>query len=223
MAAPGRRGPRPSLSVEQIAAATVRVADAEGLDAVSMQRVAKEFGYSTMSLYRYVATKDELMAAAVDHAAAGAPAPEPGEPWRAGMTRWADALWAVYLRHPWVPRVQTTAPPSSRAQLAWLEFSLAALTGAGLTGQEALSTTTFLMGAIRDLARITLDLRAAGPGTPYLERIAAAVAGGEFPALAAVMTGPDDQGGDETSTAPDLAFGLQRLLDGVEGHIRARG
>ena len=57
----GKRGPRAGLSADAIVAAAVRVADAEGLEAVSMARVAKELGFTTMSLYRHVSGKDELL------------------------------------------------------------------------------------------------------------------------------------------------------------------
>src|SRR5580698_5990988 len=62
---PGR-GPRPSHSREQIAAAAIRIADAEGLDAVTMRRLAAEIGCGTMTLYRYVPTKDHLLDLMID-------------------------------------------------------------------------------------------------------------------------------------------------------------
>src|SRR4051812_49574831 len=88
------RGPRPGLSLERIVGAAVDLADAEGIGAVSMGRVAKELGSSPMSLYRYVAAKDELLALMVDAALALPNAPgDPGEDWRAGIARRA---WGYY-------------------------------------------------------------------------------------------------------------------------------
>src|SRR5262245_7490656 len=82
------RGPRPGLSLERIVGAAVRVAGAEGLAAVSMSRVAAELGTAPMSLYRYVAAKDELLGLMMDAAFSPAPAPpHDGEDWRAGMSR----------------------------------------------------------------------------------------------------------------------------------------
>src|SRR5580704_2893657 len=57
----GQRGPKPGLSVDAIVETAVRLGDGEGLEAVSMARVAKELGFTTMSLYRYVASKEELL------------------------------------------------------------------------------------------------------------------------------------------------------------------
>src|SRR5580658_3820692 len=79
----GRRGPKPGLSVDGIVDAAVRIADAEGLEAVSMARVAKELGFTTMSLYRYVASKDELLQLMWNASAQGAETLElEGTGWR---------------------------------------------------------------------------------------------------------------------------------------------
>src|SRR5215472_17170396 len=101
------KGPKPGLSLERIVAAAVQVADAEGLAAVSMSRVAAELGAAPMSLYRHVSAKDELLTLMLDAAYGPYPAqpqpeagPEPG--WRAGLSKWAWAMRAATQRHPWV-------------------------------------------------------------------------------------------------------------------------
>src|SRR4029077_19188801 len=82
------KGPKPSLSLSRIVAAAVRIADTEGLDAVSMGRVAAELGTATMSLYRHVSAKEELLTLMVDAAWDEAPGtPVPGDGWRAGLSR----------------------------------------------------------------------------------------------------------------------------------------
>ncbi len=58
---PGKRGPRPGLSADAIVTAAMQVADAEGLEAITMARVAAKLGFTPMALYRYVASKDELL------------------------------------------------------------------------------------------------------------------------------------------------------------------
>lgn len=111
---PGK-GPRPGLSLERIVAAGVRVAAAEGLAAVSMSRVATDLGASTMSLYRYVAAKDELLTLMMDAAAGPPPAdlPRPGETWRDGLSRWAWAYRAILHEHPWIVRIPISGPPAA--------------------------------------------------------------------------------------------------------------
>src|SRR6202046_2090148 len=97
------KGPRPALSLPRIVAAAVRVADAEGLDAVSMGRVAAELGTAPMSLYRHVSAKEELLRLMVDAAWGDSPGPlAPGENWRPGLSRWAWALRDAGRRHPWL-------------------------------------------------------------------------------------------------------------------------
>src|SRR6185369_13421325 len=81
---PGK-GPRPGLSLDRIVAAGVKVAAAEGLGAVSMSRVASELGAATMSLYRYVPAKHELLDLMVDAAMGAPPEPDPALGWRAGL------------------------------------------------------------------------------------------------------------------------------------------
>ena len=88
------KGPRPTLSLERIVAAAVRVAAADGLAAVSMSRVAAELGVSTMSLYRYVGSKAELLALMVDVPYEPPPRPEPGEGWRRGRSLLGSATLA---------------------------------------------------------------------------------------------------------------------------------
>jgi AcrR family transcriptional regulator len=95
------RGPKPALTLEQIADAAIAIADADGLDAVSMQRVAAEVGYTKMSLYRYLPGKAELVAAMIERALGGPPALRAEDGWRAGLTTWAGALLRAYGGHRW--------------------------------------------------------------------------------------------------------------------------
>jgi AcrR family transcriptional regulator len=98
------------LTVGKIAAAAVLVADTEGIDSVSMQRVAESFDFTKMSLYRHVSGKSDLLAVMVEHAV--------GEPpdlrrikggWRPRLERWARALSASWEEHPWLPGVTVGA------------------------------------------------------------------------------------------------------------------
>lgn len=98
-----QRGPKRELSHEGIVDAAIEIADAEGLDAVTMQRVAASFGFTTMALYRYIASKDELHRLMLDAAlrtedVGGVP----DDDWRAGLLAWAGLLAGCYRRHPWV-------------------------------------------------------------------------------------------------------------------------
>lgn len=156
-----RKGPKPGLSLEAVVAGAIEVADAEGLAAVSMSRVAEQVGYTTMSLYRYVGGKDELLVLMLD-AAIGGPSPAVREgDWRARLERWSWEQLAVCRRHPWIPRIPVTQMPISPNQLAWLEAALAALADTPLTPAEKLGIATLCSGFVRNEAQLSGDLRRA--------------------------------------------------------------
>jgi AcrR family transcriptional regulator len=224
------KGPKRGLSMERIVEAAVKVADADGLAAVSMGRVATDLGVSTMSLYRYVAAKAELLALMVD-AALGPPptAPAPEEGWRAGLSRWAWAELAAYRRHPWGLRIPISGPPTTPNQIAWLEQGLRCLRDTGLAESEKLSVMLLLTGFVRNWATLAADLseaaRASGsqaqevmPG--YGRLLAKLTDAHRFPALHAVIAaGVFDEPDDLDA---EFVFGLQRVLDGIDALVWAR-
>src|ERR1700749_1723014 len=107
---PRTRGPKAALTLDRIADAAIAIADAEGLDAVSMQRVAADLGYTKMSLYRYLPGKSELVAAMVERALGEAPDLD-GQGWRAGLTTWARTLLETMAGHAWAQDATTGARP----------------------------------------------------------------------------------------------------------------
>ena len=104
------RGPQPGLSVDRVVAAAVAVADAEGLAAVSMRRVAQRLEVGTMTLYTYVPGKAELVALMQDAVYAEVVAPVQGADWRARLWRVAWNNWELYHRHPWLLEAVTGRP-----------------------------------------------------------------------------------------------------------------
>src|ERR1700683_3673998 len=107
---PGR-GPKPTHSREQITAAAIRIADAEGLDAVTMRRVAAEVGSGTMTLYRYVPTKDHLLDLMIDATEGEVVFPDaPAGDWRAGLRAVAWMQRDRLLRHPWLASLEAGRP-----------------------------------------------------------------------------------------------------------------
>ena len=140
----GRRGPRPGLTVDQIVASAIALADAEGLPAASMARVAEALGVTTMALYRYVASKDELLARMYDAALADDPGEvrvlpqaSPDAPaWRAGLTQWCDHQLALVTRHPWLMQAIAPNPPFGPQHVAILDAGLAVLAGTPLSVEQ---------------------------------------------------------------------------------------
>ena len=95
------RGPKAALSLSRVVEAAIKVADAEGLDALTMRRVAETLGFTTMSLYRHVPGKDELLDLMVD-AVWGETEPPRGRPGGQGLEFFARQMWAMYRAHPWI-------------------------------------------------------------------------------------------------------------------------
>jgi AcrR family transcriptional regulator len=225
------KGPRPALSLERIVAAAARVAAADGLQSVSMGRVAGELGVSTMSLYRYVGAKDELLALMADLTFEAPPAPRGREEsWRDGLARWAWTELGVYRRNPWVLRIPISGPPVTPNAIAWLERGLDCLRDTGLREDEKLSVMLLLTGFVRSQASVQADIaaaQAAGTTPPdpemllsYSRLLGQLTDPERFPALHAVLAAgvfdePDD--GDY-----DFIFGLERVLDGIETLIDKR-
>jgi AcrR family transcriptional regulator len=228
-----RRGPRPGLTLDGIVEAAIEVAVAEGLGAVSMSRVARELGASTMALYRYVSAKDELLALMVDRAIGRPAAPSgPDEGWREGLSRWAWGVHDAYRRHRWVLRIPITSPPPTPNQVAWLEDGLRSLRNTGLAEHEKPSVVLLLSGYVRNEAVLQADLeegfmRAAGSPDEAMSRYSRTLMRltdpdrERFPALRAVLeAGVFDHADDPDD---EFRFGLARILDGVEVLVSERG
>ncbi|NLU71503.1 TetR/AcrR family transcriptional regulator [Streptomyces sp. HNM0575] len=217
------RGPRPGLDLGDIARAGIDVAGAEGLAAVSMQRVAAGLGVTKMALYRYVPGKSELVALMVD--AAIGPYPEGGGPcggWRAQLTAWAQELIAVFQRHPWVLDGTVGARPIGPSELSWMERPVAALGGTPLSGAERLDAAVLLVGHARSISE---QARASTPGASQEGELSTVLTeliqaqGDRCPALAAAL-GSAAERREEMDQAWE--FGLERILDGLAVLIERR-
>jgi AcrR family transcriptional regulator len=223
------RGPRPALSVERIVEAAVALADAEGLGAVSMNRVASALGASPMALYRHVASKDDLVALMVDAAYGPVPPRADGEDWRAGLSRWAHALLAAAQAHPWAMQVPVRGLPMAPNEVAWFEDALASQAGTGLTHDERASVVLMISGYVRNhvvvMADVHARLTAIGP-TPddamraHTEQLRRLLDPERFPATTALISSDAFERADPPEQ--EFAFGLERLLDGVGVLVRSR-
>lgn len=212
-----RRGPKAALTIERIATAAIAIADAEGLDAVSMSRVAEGFDFTTMSLYRYVPGKAELVHLMFD-TAMGAPPDFSSRRggWRAKLEAWGRALWSLLIEHPWALDVLTQLRLPGPNELAWMECGAHALADTGLTGAPVLDSLFLVVGQVRIVAQyavvrpetsesLSTDEWARGVGALLDEHAA------EFPALTTAMSA-----GAFAPVEDPLEFGLDRVLDGIQ-------
>ncbi|MER7772986.1 TetR/AcrR family transcriptional regulator [Kitasatospora sp. NPDC096140] len=222
---PGRRGPRQARSTGEIAAAAVAVADAEGVDAVTMRRVAQELGLSPMALYTYVPGKAELLDLMLDTVYATMPRSAPaGDGWRARVTAVADDNRALHRAHPWVAAVSTSRPPLGPGLMAKYEYELRAFEDTGLTDVELDAALTHLLGFVQTCARMAADERAAQQDSAMTdeqwwaanaELLARVFDPERYPVAARVGAAAGEAHGGAYSPDHAYAFGLARVLDGL--------
>ncbi|MCP2169856.1 TetR/AcrR family transcriptional regulator [Goodfellowiella coeruleoviolacea] len=232
----GRRGPRPQLSVERIAQAAIRIADTDGLDALSMQRIATELGYSTMSIYNHIPSKDLLLEVVADVGAGKPPELDSTGDFRHAVRQWVAALWAGFQTRPWLLRVPLGHSSMGPHQLAWLDRLLQPLLRAGLVGGEARAAALHLTAVVRGQAQISIALTSAPPADEGLSRgeaelaqlLATFINPRDYPALAAVQAAEtaadlaEHERADREAFPGALSFGVDRFLDGVEAWVAAK-
>jgi AcrR family transcriptional regulator len=233
----GQRGPKPGLSVDAIVAAAIRIADAEGLEAVSMAHVADQLGFTTMSLYRHVASKEELLQLMWNASAQGAEELViTGDDWRARLRMWAMVQREMIDRHPWITQMPMAAPPMAPNSLTFVERGLEAMDDSGLPDADKLRVigliSSYTLSEARmahDAARAARQAQAAATGTEPLpawtwEGLVREVADEQtYPRLHRLAwsehIGDNPAGFDEQE---EFLFGLDRILDGVAALITTR-
>ncbi|MET9604975.1 TetR/AcrR family transcriptional regulator C-terminal domain-containing protein [Streptomyces sp. NPDC006512] len=212
-----RRGRRPAFSREAITAAAVALADTEGIDAVTMRRLASEVGAGVMSLYSYAPDKETLVDLMVDHVNAELPAPQvPEGDWRGGLKAIAHLQRALMLRHPWLPAALHGRRSLGPHALAFLEHALAALRPTGLDGAAKLEVFAQLTGFVSGYVAHEIA-QAAAANSPdrvaaEVRYLAAVAADGRHPELAEVLGSP----ARPASPAATFERFLNRLVDGLD-------
>ncbi|HZE38775.1 MAG TPA: TetR/AcrR family transcriptional regulator C-terminal domain-containing protein [Stackebrandtia sp.] len=230
-----RRGPRHTLTIARVVAAAVAIADDDAdLDTLSMRRVAESLGVGTMSLYTYIASREELVEAMLDSVYAEAVeelgAPD-GAEWAEDLRRVARANWDLYMRHPWVLQVFTGRPPLGPHTIAKYERELAAVDGIGLADVEMDSVITLVHTHVEGVARRRVDADRAvrrtgmtdaqwwGRVQPLIDDVFDPA---RFPLAARIgqAAGQEHQAAHNPEHA--YAFGLERLIRGVAALIADR-
>ncbi|MFG1870572.1 TetR/AcrR family transcriptional regulator C-terminal domain-containing protein [Micromonospora arborensis] len=224
-ARPGGEG---ELSRERIVAVAIAVADADGMAELSMRRVATELGVATMSLYRYVASKDELVLHMIDAVLGDEEVPSRStEGWRADLAAIARLEWRLFRRHPWLaPAMSITRPQLSPNTVAIADGVLHALEGFGLDSETQLYVHLTLFSFGRGLATaIEPEIEAQretgltnDEWMDYQESRLAELAAAGSPLLRMAVRNDFDFDLDRL-----FEFGLNRLLDGLAGHLSNGG
>ncbi|QSB05771.1 TetR/AcrR family transcriptional regulator [Natronoglycomyces albus] len=227
--------------MEQIVEAGIDIADAEGLEALSMRKVAEALGVATMSLYSHVPSKAELIDLMVDRASAkhlnlgtvlheGPTAPST-QTWRSGLEAIARGDWGLYRRHPWLLQVSTSRPNLGPATMDKYERDLRVIEGLGLSDVEMDATVSMINGFVRGVAAMAAEAQASEGKTGVSDQewwesfaplLAEVMDESAYPTASRVGATVGEE--FQSPNQPDFVFefGLQRLLDGVARLIEQR-
>jgi AcrR family transcriptional regulator len=220
-----QRGPKRELNIERIVDAAIEIADAEGLGALSMAKVASSLGFTTMSLYRYVTSKDDLLLLMQD-AVADIELPEPPEhDWRGALKQWTVANVDALRRHPWYNQLPVTGVPITPNVLRLIDAALRALRPAPLSDNEKLACVLLVASDARAVGGVQGAIADAGTppeevsGESYAPVLASLITPDRFPDLAPVVA----SGAYTSDEYDDFGFGLERVLDGIQRYIDTGG
>ncbi|MFI6585225.1 TetR/AcrR family transcriptional regulator [Embleya sp. NPDC050493] len=208
------RGPAPGYDRDTLAAAGMALADAHGLAAVTMRAVADALGAGPASLYRYVATREELVELMVDRAHSGIRRPHPGGDWLEDLLDLARESRRVTLAHPWLLDATATRTPLGPSTIAYLECALGALSGLRVPSRTKLEAIAVLSAVVAGLARTEINQARAGRTLPQWQQAQAAylthiATSGRHPHLAAAFAA---QGADDDEPVEHL---FDRIVTGV--------
>ncbi|WP_433057799.1 TetR/AcrR family transcriptional regulator [Dactylosporangium sp. CS-033363] len=218
---------RQPLSAEAVLSTALRLVDKDGLDALSMRRVAQELGTGAASLYAYFANKDELLEQLLDRVVGEAPLPRADAPdWQAEVKRSCFASRNVFCAHRDIAKVARANIPTGPNSLRYTEALLAVLRGAGIPDHICAwamdqMSMVIIADAIETAIHVELGRRTEADAAPYLNQVRdylASLPADEFPNLVAIAPAMIEGSGDER-----FAFALDVMLDGLARYARPAG
>lgn len=219
------RGPKPTLSLSRIVTAAVSLADREGIGALSMRKVAAELGVGTMSLYRYVPGKGELLDLMLDHVNGPASTVSliADADWRTGLRAVAEGTWELYTEHPWLLQVNQSRPVLGPNALASFNACLTLLGGLGLTDRERIGIILAIEHYVSGTARTYILQQQVAEQSGISDEefwtaqgvaVETAMRSGAYPEVAQLSDTAFDIGGLDA-----MRFGLESLLYGLAHRI----
>lgn len=217
------RGPKAALSQARVVEAAIKVADAEGIEALTMRRVAETLGFTTMSLYRHVPGKSELLDLMVD-AVWGETEHAPKGPWREGLDFHARQMWAMYCAHPWLLQLTNARRMPGPNAMTRMDAAFAVVAELGLQPEEIVAVVTsvgqFVAGVGRTMADRILAERETGVSEEDWWNDRDELWEHFTPERLPMMTHLWTSGGYERPL-DEFEFGLARVLDGLAVFIEA--
>lgn len=211
-------GPRPKFTVDDVVGAAIAIADAEGLGAVTMQRVADELGAAKMGVYRYVSAKDQLAALMLDRALGDPPRATTGS-WQSRLRGWALAMHERMSARPWMLELTAGRRTPGPRELAWFEHGLLALRGTPLDGADRLDVLAVIANHVR--GGVQQEAGATEPEQAMLDSFQQVLTthADRYPETVAAFASA--QASDRQDDA--LRFGIERILEGVTEYVARLG
>ncbi|GGD67269.1 TetR/AcrR family transcriptional regulator [Paenibacillus nasutitermitis] len=229
-----QRGPKGELSIAQIIEAAIAIADKDGLAAVSMSRVAASLGFTAMSLYRYISSKDDLLLLMQD-AVCNIPIPpeEQRNYWREEMRAYVRVTIHVFQEHPWYGDIPIYGAPVTPNNLKIVDWGLRSMRKLPFNDYEKMSIVLLLSSYARSCGIIQRDMAravrtggspSAFSGLDYSAELKQLVQPDHFPYLSPVVQSGayTDEIENENTVGNDFDFGLERILDGIEHYLAAK-
>lgn len=231
---PPQRGPKREMSIDLIVSKAIEIADQDGLAAVSMNRIASALGFTAMSLYRYIPSKDDLLILMQD-AACDIPLPpeRPPHEWRESMREYVLGTVAIFQKHPWYGDIPILGIPITPNNLRIVDWALRPLRDMPLDDFEKMSIVLLLSGYARNCGMLRRDIdravqagstEEAFSGINYSAALRTLVKPEQYPDLyPIVMSGVySGEKEAENTVGDDLEFGLERMLDGIEQYLNRK-
>jgi AcrR family transcriptional regulator len=222
---------RAGLSVDQITAAAIKVADTDGMDGLSMRSVADRLGVGTMSLYRHVSSKDELLELMIDRVSAEVRYDQESHgDWRSRLEWVARSNRSMFQRHPWLLKAFPRRPPQGPGVIGKYDAELRTIEGIGLTDVEMDSALALVLGYVRDATASLLEWTTMTERTgqsddewwttlaPLLDRV---LDRDRYAVAVRVGTSATTHYKGVHDPEHAFEFGLQRVLDGIESFVTA--
>jgi len=199
-----------------VLAAAVSLADADGLESLTMRELGLRLGVEAMSLYNHVANKDDILDGMVDLVVSEIDLPSDAVGWKEAMRRRATSAQAVFSRHPWASALVDSRESSGPARLRYFDWVIGTLRRAGFTLELAVRAFSLLDSYVYGFGRQQLNTAAPPDVKPeeMAEAFLRTIPADEYPYLRemvvdyAMATGHDE--------SADFGFGLDLILDGLE-------
>jgi AcrR family transcriptional regulator len=232
------RGPKPTVTREDVVTAAITIADRDGLGALTMHAVADSLGFTTMALYRYFPNKEAIIDASVDAALGTPPARTgPREGWRAEVRHWCYAKRAMLCSRPWLAELPFVAAPHGPNWLSWHEAFLQTIADTGLSPEDMMDVLSVVHGYVSGSSDTAISLARATSRGISTDEWAQAVSADlcraindlRYPLLSGILTSQSGgiseasplpaRGGRARTMDESFDFGLQVVLDGIERYI----